>query len=158
MKLIVIGIGQSMRRDDNAGLAAVSLWQLTFPLTTENPSVKVELAELPGLELLDLVEGFDAAIIVDAVQSGAKPGTIHMLKEEDLLGFLQDSKSAHGWGVAETLRLGRALARHLPEQILLIGIEGQDFSPGMKLSPLVQSTLDTVAQAIEDSVKIILGF
>lgn len=157
MRLVVIGIGQTMRNDDRAGLVAVLHWQKTFPLSAENPSLKVQLVELPGLELLELLEGFEAAIIVDAVQSGAQPGIVHFLKEEELLGFLQDSKSAHGWGVAETLRIGRTLGNHLPDRILLIGIEGQDFSPGENLSPLVQSALNTVAQAIEDSVKIILS-
>jgi hydrogenase maturation protease len=66
----------------------------------------------------------DAAILVDAVQSGAPPGTIHKLIEEDLLDFGAGTGSAHGWGAAETLSLGRQLApEDLPEKIFIIGVE-----------------------------------
>lgn len=157
MKLLIIGIGQSLRNDDGAGLAAVCHWQKSFPNSSSNPSLTVDQAELPGLNLLNLIEGFDAAILVDAVQSDASPGTIHQLRESDLLGFSEGYQTAHGWGIAETLQIGRQLGLKLPEHILFIGIEGEDFSPGNTLSPSILSALDRAAQVIEDSATISLN-
>jgi hydrogenase maturation protease len=157
MNLLIIGIGQSMRSDDGAGLAALRHWQQSFPDTPKRLSITIDQAELPGLDLLNLLEGFEAAILIDAVQSDAPPGTIHKLTEADLLGFSKGYQTAHGWGVAESLRLARQLGMHLPKQILLIGIEAVDFSPGINLSPSVLSALDHAAQVIEDSATIILN-
>ncbi len=60
MDIVIIGIGQTLRGDDGAGLAAVQLWQRIYPPSTDLPSVRVELAELPGLSLIDLFMGTDA--------------------------------------------------------------------------------------------------
>ena len=103
----LIGIGQSLRGDDAAGLEAVRLWQAQYPQTAQK--LQVELSELPGLALLDRLDGMEAAILVDAVQSRATPGTIQRLGPEELAAFSTDAQSAHGWGVAETLALGRSL-------------------------------------------------
>jgi hydrogenase maturation protease len=154
MKIVILGIGQSLRSDDGAGLAAIHHWEATFPLTASNASITASEIELPGLELLNLLEGCDAAILVDAVQSTAKPGTIHKLHEADILGFSEAHQSAHGWGVAETLLLARQLDIDLPRNILFIGIEGENFSPGISLSQSIFAALDDVAQVIEDSIKI----
>jgi hypothetical protein len=52
----IIGIGQTLRGDDAAGIAAVSLWQKTFPASAGQPHIIVELIELPGIGLLNLLE------------------------------------------------------------------------------------------------------
>src|SRR5512142_1104173 len=115
MKVTVIGIGQSMRGDDAAGLEAVRRWQLGYPATATRPGVQVQYAELPGLALLDMLEGFDAAVLVDALQSAAPAGTVHRLALDELDSFSNGAKSAHGWGVAETLQLGHQLGTLNPD-------------------------------------------
>jgi hydrogenase maturation protease len=149
----VIGIGQSLRGDDAAGLAAVSLWQETYQQAETRPEVQVELVELPGIGLLDLLEGAVCAILVDAVRSSSSPGTIHQLAEDQLASFGDGSRSAHGWGVAETLELGRKLSSSsLPPKIVLIGIEAGQVEPGEALSPEVQASLPEAARLIEQHI------
>jgi hydrogenase maturation protease len=90
------------------------------------------------------------AILVDAVHSGADAGTIHILSKEHLDAFPNESGSAHGWGVAETLSLGeKVMPSTIPENIFVIGIEGVDFSMGNPLSPGVELALPEVARLIE---------
>jgi len=112
----IIGLGQSLRGDDAAGLAAVRLWQERYQVNTERPNLQVELAELPGIGLLSLLEGAGMAILVDAVHSGADAGTIHILSKEHLEAFQKESGSAHGWGVGfpQPPSHGRFLA-YLPQ-------------------------------------------
>jgi hydrogenase maturation protease len=116
MKLTVIGIGQTLRGDDAAGVEAVRRWQAAYPATASRKDVTVTLSELPGLALLDQLEGFDSAILVDAVQSSAEPGVIHRLTPHDLDAFGSGSGSAHGWGIAETLKLDRQLNPDSPNR------------------------------------------
>jgi hydrogenase maturation protease len=154
-KIALIGIGQSLRGDDAAGLEAVRLWQARYSQTAQK--LRVELSELPGLTLLDRLEGMQAAILVDAVHSTALPGTIHRLGPDELAAFSSDAQSAHGWGVAETLALGRSLYPGLAEcRITLIGIDGDQFGLGARLSPAVQAALSAAARMIEKEVQAIL--
>ena len=155
MNILILGIGQSMRGDDAAGLEAVRLWQQTYPQTAQR--VQVELFELPGLALLDRLEGMQAAILVDALQTDTVPGTLHRLDSEELAAFTLDSQSAHGWGVAETLALGRSLYPWLAQcRITLIGVAGRGFVMGAGLSPAVQAALPEAAALIEKEVQRLL--
>ncbi len=155
MNIIVLGVGQSLRRDDAAGLEAVRLWQQKHPQTAAR--VRVEISELPGLALLDYLIGMDAAIIVDAVKSGSAPGTLHHVSPEELLAFSEDSASAHGWGVAETLQLGRSLYPDLSNcRITLIGIEVAQVDMGEGLSSAVQAALPAAVEMIEAEVQRLL--
>ena len=149
----IIGIGQRLRGDDAAGLEAVRLWQETCLINDERPNVHVELAELPGIGLLSLLVDSRVAILVDAVHSQAKPGEVYVLNEDQLEAFSEGSGSAHGWGVAETLLLGRQLnPSTLPEKLILIGIEAGELRPGEALSPDVRSALPEVVRLIEQFV------
>lgn len=149
----IIGIGQSLRGDDAAGLSAVRLWLETFHAGALPPGLQVELVELVGIGLLNLLEGARYAILVDAVHSGAKPGTIHRLNEGQLESFKDGSGSAHGWGVAETLSLGRQLTPlRLPPKLILIGIEAGQFNLGDAMSLEVVESLPEVARFIEELV------
>lgn len=150
--ILLVGIGQSLRGDDAAGLEAVRLWQETY--LAYNPAVQVEFCELPGLGLLDLLAGAATAILVDAVASGAAPGTIHRLDREQLAAFVQGSNSAHGWGVAETLALGSQLdPQVLPGKIILIGIEARQMELGAGLSGEVKNALAEAARVIQDEIE-----
>ena len=152
MKIAVIGIGQSLRGDDGVGLAAVRLWQEMYPDSADQ--VQVELAENPGIGLLNLIDEADTAILVDAVQSSASPGTIHQLIEDDLSAFLDGADSAHGWGVAETLALGRQIiSESMPNRISLVGIEIETIELGDQLSPKIEAVLPEVARIIEEIIK-----
>src|SRR4030042_4400100 len=83
----IIGIGQSLRGDDAAGLAAVRFWQEKYQVKIERPYLQVELAELPGIGLLSLLEGTRTVILVDAVHGNGQAGTIHGLKNDQLEAF-----------------------------------------------------------------------
>ncbi len=152
MKLLVLGLGQSLRGDDAAGLEAVRQWQAAYPQTARQ--VNVLLAELPGLGLLDLLDGMDSAILVDAVHGEAAPGTLHRIAPEKLESFTPGSASAHGWGVAETLHLGRMLYPELGHyRITLIGIEAGSMGMGEGLSGEVQRALPEAVKLIEKEVQ-----
>lgn len=151
MNILILGIGQSLRGDDAVGLEAVRFWQAQHPESAAQ--VNVELSELPGLALLDQLEGMDAAILVDAVQSSASVGTIICLGPDELASFSPEAGSAHGWGVAETLQLGRSLVPSLAKcQVTLIGIAGGQFGMGAGLSPAVRAALEKVGDTVEREI------
>lgn len=159
MSIIVVGVGQTLRGDDAVGVLAVQAWQESFPKTINHPEVRAETTELPGLSLLESLAGADDGIIVDAVNSGRPAGEIHILDEEVLSAFKGGAGFAHGWGVAETIQLGRNLRREdLPPRIWIIGVEANQFEVGEPLSPELSKNLPAVASTIDQLVNKLLSF
>lgn len=157
MELKILGIGQSLRGDDSAGLEVVRRWQKTRPDPLP-AGLDTALLESPGLNLLSHFGGHDALILVDAVQSGAAPGTLHRLRVEELAAFLEGAESAHGWGIAETLQLAQTLGRDdLPAEIHILGIEMASVEPGRGLSPAVEAALPRAVQALDALVEKLLS-
>ena len=150
----LIGIGQSFRGDDAAGILAVQQWQNTQPGLAGHPDLRIEIAETPGIGLLGLIAGSQSAILVDAVRSGNPPGMMHILTEKDISSFYEGAGLGHGWGVAETLELGHTLGREdLPQTIHIIGIEGAQFELGCDLSQEVNTLLPSVLQEITKLIR-----
>lgn len=154
IRITVIGVGQTLRGDDAAGIEAVRRWEQAYTESASRPNVRVQYSELPGLSLLDLLEGFNVAVIVDAVEGMSHPGRVHKLGLHELESFPSGAKSAHGWGVAETLKLGQQLGMIPPQcRIRLVGIEAEQIGMGSPLSPAVEQALPAACEAIETEVK-----
>ncbi len=158
MKLTVIGLGQTLRGDDAAGIEAVRRWERLFHQTAGRPDVSVQYSELPGLGLLDLLEEFEAAVLVDAVSSAAAAGQVYRLDPEQLESFGVGGKSAHGWGIAETLRMDRQMNPSRPTRIRLIGIEASQVELGQPISAEVEAAFPAACQAIEEEVQALLSW
>jgi len=138
---VIIGIGNEYRRDDAAGLIAARRLK-EMRLT----GVGVIEASGDGAALMESWKEAQAAILIDAVQSGAEPGTIHCL---DLATVTVPASffrcSTHAFSVAEAIDLARAL-HQLPPRVILHGIEGKNFDAGMGLSPEVETAVATVVE------------
>ncbi len=120
---LVIGIGNRYRGDD-----ALGCW-VAAEVRKQAPE-GVEVVEHDGepASLMDLWQGCACVIIVDAVVSGAEPGTIHRIDlHKQCLPTNFGVYSSHGIGVAEAIELARVL-RVLPPHIVLLGIEGKWFT------------------------------
>ena len=88
--------------------------------------------------------------MVDAVQSGAEPGTIHALDASSRRMPIELFKgSTHAFGLAEAVELARALDR-LPTSLLVYGIEGQSFSAGRGLTTEVERAVGSLVRRLRD--------
>jgi len=142
-KTIFIGVGNPFRSDDGAGRAVVRRLRKEIPA-----DIRVLEETGDGAELLEAWEGTDRVILVDAVQSGAPPGTIHRFdaRAEKLPSWFSRS-STHAFGVAEAIELARTMG-DLPPCLIVYGIEGLDFSAGTELSPEVTGVISSAATLI----------
>ena len=97
----VVGIGNEYRRDDGAGLfIARSLRKRQMP----NTAIKEHQREATGL--IEQWRDFKAVILVDAVSSGAAPGTIYrFVIPPDELPKSIFYASTHTFGIADCLEL-----------------------------------------------------
>lgn len=145
--VLLLGIGQRLRGDDALGLAAVEAWQKKHP---NHPAVDVAILESPGLSLLTALSGYPTAIIVDAVRTGAATGKVYQLQDTEIAAFSPGASSAHGFGVAETLAMGRTLQpKQLPKSIQFIGIEAGGVEIGQPITEAGQHAIPKAVEAIE---------
>jgi len=142
-RAIFVGVGNPFRSDDGVGIAVLHFIRSRIP-----SDVKVLEETGDGTELLEVCRTADHVILVDAVQSGAPPGTIHRIdaRVEKLPSWFSRS-STHAFGVAEAIELVRTM-QELPASIVIYGIEGFDFSAGTELSPEVTQVLPKVAAQV----------
>jgi hydrogenase maturation protease len=145
-KVVVIGLGNLLCSDDGAGVAAVRLLRrLGVPR-----GVALVEGGTPGLGLLDLLAGYNRAILVDAVVSGAPPGTVHRFTQEALPPRDLLPLSLHGVNAVDALAMGQvAVPDELPPVIEFFGVEIADRTPGRQLlSPAVAVALPVLAAMI----------
>ncbi len=143
MTRLVVGIGNPVRGDDAAGLLAVQ--------TVGTSETVVEHDGEPA-SLMALWQGYEAVMLIDAVSTGNRPGTI--VEIDVVRSRLPDGlcRSTHALGPAEAVELARALGK-LPAEVTLIGIEGKDYSFGSGLSAEVEAAVDRVVERVRRFVR-----
>lgn len=137
MSRLVIGIGHPDRGDDAVGALVVK--QLTRARTRLCSDCN---------DLMDMWAGEDDVVIVDAMRSGAAPGTVIRLDADRAELPARQFSSSHSFGLVETVELARSLGR-LPRRLRIYGIEGADFALGALPSPQVTRASAVVAAEIE---------
>ena len=140
---LIIGIGNLYRRDDGVGIVvARRLAAERFDRT------RVIEHSGEGAALMAAWQGAEHVIVVDAVQSGAPPGTIHRLEARaQPMPTRFFHYSTHAFSLAEAIELARALGQ-LPRRLIVYGVEGTDFTAGEGLSPEVAAAVDEVVHRL----------
>jgi hydrogenase maturation protease len=97
--------------------------------------------------LLELWAELDTLVVVDAVLTGAPPGTLHRVESAGTpLPRELRLASTHAVGVADALELGRAVGR-APGRVVVLGVEGARFGMGDEITPAVAAAVDDVVEA-----------
>ncbi len=147
MKLLVLGLGNELLSDDAVGILAARVLK-------ERLRDKAEVVEssLSGMALLDLLIGYERAILIDAVKTGrTPPGTISELSPADLGAVA--APSPHYAGLPELIATAQALNLNFPKEIKIFAIEVEDpYTIGRGLSPTVAQALGKLIPLVERQI------
>ena len=144
MKTIVLGVGNPILRDDGVGIHVVN----QLKKHVNDPSVTIDEAQTGGMNLLDMIRGYDKAILIDAIKiKHAQPGEVKRF-------LLSDFSSVHSYNphdvtLLEALQLAEKLGENrIPREIIVIGIvlEEMPLEFGEQLSSTVSAA---VPKAVE---------
>jgi hydrogenase maturation protease len=148
-RVLVAGIGNIFMADDAFGVeVARRLAGRELPA-----GVDVRDFGIRGMDLMyALGEGYDAAVLVDAVPRGEPPGTLSVIEPQ--LGEAEvATPDAHGMDPAKVLSLARQVGS-VPERILIVGCE-----PAVRMSgdeeDVVGELSEPVLAAIDDAVELV---
>ena len=137
---VVLGLGNLLNRDEGLGVEALK--RLDTQLGEQS---QVELLDggVLGLNLLMIVEDCSHLLILDAVNVGKPAGTVVELRKDQIPLYAGVKLSQHQVTFQEVLGLAN-IRGYLPEHLHLIGIQPEDLSIGLELSPIVEQALPEV--------------
>ena len=145
VKILVLGVGNPILSDDGVGI------HVARELKKESiKGVVVDELAASGLELLDVVRGYDKVVIIDAIQTkNGTPGELHVLEERDFEKSIHGS-SPHGINIATALALGRKLVpKDMPKEVVFFAIEAKDLvNVSEKLTPEVEKAIPAIVDRI----------
>jgi hydrogenase maturation protease len=152
MKTLVVGLGNPILTDDGVGVRVAYEVEKRLPPEAQSTTFITE-ASVGGLRLMEMMIGYDRAIVVDALigQNGGTSGKVQRLTLADLraLSPTQHSASAHDTTLITALDSGREMGLHLPQEIVIYAITVAnvlDFSEEM--TPEVAAVVPQVATAV----------
>lgn len=143
--VLIVGVGNTLLRDEGIGIHAVSRLQgLNLPS-------EVFLLEC-GTDLLSIepaLAGQHRIIIVDAIQTGDEPGTIHVMREDKFDQVNMAAASVHQMSAVASAKLLKQLYPELVDtEFIFVGIEPSDITVGQQLSPEVEAAMPRLLEEV----------
>lgn len=119
-KIKIIGMGNELFGDDGIGILIAE--KLSIVLKS-NDLISIESTNWGGFRIIDLLAGYDYAIIIDAISTGKDEiGFITRYKAEDFINSLR-MVSFHDINLGTAIHLAESLNIHFPNEIIVFTIE-----------------------------------
>ena len=156
MKTIVLGAGNQILGDDGVGIHVTN----ELKKHINNPNIIIDDAVTGGMNLLELLLGYDKAIIVDAVKTNK--GETGEVKRIPLGDFsTMHSCNPHDVSLSEAIEVAKKMGEErIPKEIVVIGIMMKEIPCefGEKLSneiaAAVPKAVDMTLNEIKENLKI----
>lgn len=144
MKILVLGIGNTLLADEGVGIVAMRELEARF-------GNREDMEFLDGgtlsFTLAVPISECAALLVIDAAEFDAAPGTVRSFEGEVMDRFLGANRksSVHEVGLLDLMSISR-LTGHWPERRALIGIQPALVDWGETLTPTVAAALPEVCE------------
>jgi hydrogenase maturation protease len=141
-RVIVIGLGDSIFRDDGVGVHAVRRFQQITP----RPCLAVEVgASIP--DTVRMLESADRVLAFDSIQAGGRPGSVYALNLRDIMwkdkcNMLRDMRLI---GILQSIL-------RPPSEVVIVGAEPQNTDWGTDLSPALDFAASVMVSTAENVI------
>ena len=142
MKILVLGIGNTLLADEGAGIVAMRELKARF-------GTREEIDFIDGgtlsFTLAVPISECTALLVIDAAELGAVPGAVRGFEGDEMDRFLGENRknSVHEVGLLDLMSISR-LAGYWPEHRALIGIQPALVNWGETLTPAVAAAMPEV--------------
>jgi hydrogenase maturation protease len=150
VRILVAAVGNVLRRDDGFGPAVASR------LDSLPDGVDLVETGIGGIALLqDLMTGYDGLVLIDAMDRGAAPGTVFLVRPE--VGEAVHVPDVHLANPERVLTMAKSLGA-LPERLMIVGCQPADTDElGEGLSRAVERAVELAARKVRETVNTWLG-
>ncbi|WP_102142491.1 hydrogenase maturation protease [Mycobacterium hubeiense] len=147
-RILVAGIGNIFLGDDGFGPEVLR----HMPQRLASERVRLRDYGIRGMHLAyDLLDGWDALVLVDALPSRGSPGALHVFQADHESLSATVALDAHAMDPAAVFASLNALGG-TPPYTVVVGCEAANVDEGIGLSDPVASAVPDAVQAIEDVV------
>ncbi|OBA81717.1 peptidase M52 [Mycobacterium sp. 1164966.3] len=147
-RILVAGIGNIFLGDDGFGSEVIRRAELP----RDDESVRVVDYGIRGMHLAyDLLEDWDTLVLVDAVPSRGRPGTLHVFQADHQTDSSASGLDAHGMDPEAVFASLRALGGS-PPYTVVVGCEAGNVEEGIGLTDPVAEAVPRAARAVEEIV------
>lgn len=147
-RTLFVGIG-SPHGDDRIGWSIADSLQQPVRM-----NIDIRKATIPG-DLLDWLDGVNRLFVCDACASSgasnADAPAMHRWDWPTKAVTALRSANSHAFGLSQVLQLTQRLGT-LPEDVTVIGIEGQSFDAFAELSPRLAAAIDQMVPKITEAI------
>jgi hydrogenase maturation protease len=150
VKTLILGLGNPICADDGVGLRVASEVRRRFT----HPEVDVAGSSAAGLEVLDLMSGYQRLIIIDAIQTpGRRLAEVHRLGLDDLPAPMHCS-TIHNVDLVTALELGCRSGMIVPQEIVIFAVEVADVTTFSECcTPEVEKAIPGVADMVIQEIR-----
>lgn len=162
VRILIAGVGNVLRGDDGFG---VEVAQTLLRGNSLRGEITISESGIAGIPLVqELMDGYDALVIVDAVERGGAPGTVYVIEPEvpdesaiDAGALHSSLADAHYAEPSIVLTLARALGV-LPPHVFIVGCQPEGYDElGAELSAPVRGAVRVAISRIESLVEDLSG-
>lgn len=144
MRILVLGIGNILLSDEAVGVRLVEALEQRYRLPAH---VDVLDGGTSGMELMDAMANRDHLIVADAVVTGAAPGSVVVLRDDEIPTLFSGKISPHQLGLADVLMALR-LTEEFPTRLTLVGVVPESLTPGIGLTATVGNAMNCALDAL----------
>jgi hydrogenase maturation protease len=145
--LVVIGIGNILLRDDGVGVRVVEALERLAAHDRGMLPAGTRLVDGGTLDadLLAVVDGARAVLVIDAVDTAGTPGEVVVLREDAIMAAGARRPGGRTGGVGELVALARLMG-WLTGPVGLVGIQVAEVGFHLGLSPRVEAAIPTAVE------------
>ncbi len=141
--VLVLGIGNILLRDEGVGVRVIEQMQkMVLP-----DHVDLVDGGTAGANLLDVLSERQKVIIIDAMQTDCKPGTIVRFTSDNLDPPDGVGMSLHELGLGEALTMTRQLGC-APKDVVVLGIKPKNIECGLELSAEIAASVPMIIELV----------
>jgi hydrogenase maturation protease len=146
MKTVIIGMGNTIMSDDGVGILVARILKERL---ADNPEIEVHETPLAGMNLITMLEGFETAFVIDAIETtNPVPGVLHKFDLSELAATMHVT-SPHGTNLYTAVELGRRCGLQMPQTVTIFAIEIENATIfSSECSPAVECRIPAIADEI----------
>lgn len=145
MRILVLGVGNILLTDEAIGVRIVEALEQRYILPDY---VEILDGGTAGMELLGDMANRDHLIIADAIVSKkSAPGTMMILRDEEVPALFTNKISPHQLGLADVLSALR-FTGEFPKKLTLVGVIPESLEPHIGLTPTVEAMIEPALEQV----------
>ena len=146
----VVCVGNELARDDGIG---IRVGRILRNLVLPAP-IRIHFFQELGIDLVELLTGEARVIVVDALRTGAAPGTCRLLSGDEVAGHSGRPIACHTFGIAELFAIAKgSTVEGRMADVFLVGVEAGDVQ-GFSLE-LTETVRRALPQAVEEVLRLL---